>query len=421
MTSDASVAPRAETDALLVTERHLDAALANVSRAWREAFRFALGLKVGRLVIGLPDGRVLRFEGETPGPSGRIDVRRWRFARRVMLAGDVALGETYADGDWESPDVTGVVAVFAANPDLVDDFLARSPLLRLALRLRHLFVNRNTKRGSRRNIAAHYDLGNRFYERWLDRGMTYSSALFAPGDNDLESAQTRKYRALAEGMGVTPGESVLEIGCGWGGFAEYLAREKGARVTALTISREQHDFAARRIQEQGLAERVEIRFQDYRDEAGRYDRIGSIEMFEAVGERYWGRYFETLRTCLKPGGTAGLQIITIPDRFFEDYRRNVDFIRRHIFPGGMLPSPGKLAGLAAGAGLTGIGERVFGSDYAETLRRWRTSFETSWPHLEPLGFDERFRRLWRYYLAYCEAGFDVGTIDVRQMIYRAPA
>jgi cyclopropane-fatty-acyl-phospholipid synthase len=248
--------------------------------------------------------------------------------------------------------------------------------------------------------------------------MTYSSAIFAPGDNDLSAAQDRKYRALADSMGVRPGDHVLEIGCGWGGFAEYLGRERDARVTALTISREQYAYARERIGKAGLSDKVEIRFQDYRDETGLYDRIGSIEMFEAVGESYWPSFFRTLTERLKPGGTAGLQIITIPDRFFADYRQNVDFIRRHIFPGGMLPSPSRLGELAQGAGLRLEGERVFGGDYAETLRQWRQNFETAWPKLLPMGFDERFRRLWRYYLCYCEAGFDVETIDVRQLVYR---
>lgn len=390
----------------------------DLPRAMRAALSFAAGLRRGQMDLVMPDGRSFRVRGPEPGPEGVLEIRDWRFARRVMFAGDVGLGETYRDGVWDSPDVTAVVAVFAANPELVDNFLARSPLARIALQIRHLVLNRNTKSGSRRNISAHYDLGNRFYETWLDRGMTYSSAIFEPGDNDLTAAQDRKYRALADSMGVQPGEHVLEIGCGWGGFAEFLARERDARVTALTISREQYDYARERIAQAGLSDKVEIRFQDYRDETGIYDRIGSIEMFEAVGESYWPGFFRTLKDRLKPGGTAGLQIITIPDHFFEDYRRNVDFIRRHIFPGGMLPSPSRLGSLAREAGMTLEGERVFGPDYAETLRQWRHSFEASWPRLLPMGFDEQFRRLWRYYLSYCEAGFDVGTIDVRQLVYR---
>lgn len=405
----------------LLTASNVSQAIHHLPRIMQAALQFAVQIRRGQIDFVMPTGERFRITGPEPGPMAELQIRRWRFARRVMFAGDVGLGETYRDGDWDSPDVTAVVALFASNAELVDGFLARSPLARFLLQVRHLILNRNTKSGSKRNISAHYDLGNSFYERWLDRGMTYSSAIFAPGDNDLSAAQDRKYRVLADAMGVKPGDHVLEIGCGWGGFAEYLARERDARVTALTISREQYDYARARIAQAGLSDKVEIRFQDYRDETGVYDRIGSIEMFEAVGESYWPSFFRTLTDRLKPGGTAGLQIITIPDHFFDDYRNNVDFIRRHIFPGGMLPSPSKLAELARESGLNLEGEREFGGDYAETLRQWRQSFEAAWPRLMPLGFDEQFRRLWRYYLCYCEAGFDVGTIDVRQIVYRRPA
>jgi len=408
---------RSLPEAILLSPTGFDASTRGVPRMMRVALRFLLDMKTGSLVVAVPDGRRYRIAASMPGPNAEIIIRNMRFARRAMMMGDVGLGESYSDGDWDSPDVTAVVALFAANDALVEDFLKRSPVARLFLQIRH-FLNRNTKSGSKRNISRHYDLGNTFYQAWLDRGMTYSSALFAPGDNDLAAAQERKYRVLADAMGVKPGEHVLEIGCGWGAFAEYLARDRGAQVTALTISREQFDFAQKRIQAAGLNERVTIKFQDYRDERGIYDRIGSIEMFEAVGENYWRSFFRTLTERLKPGGTAGLQIITIPEHFFEDYRRNVDFIRRHIFPGGMLPSPERLRSLAREVGLGIEAERVFGADYAETLRQWRTAFEAAWPTLTPLGFDERFRRLWRYYLSYCEAGFDIGTIDVRQLVYR---
>lgn len=403
--------------AVVLTDANFASTTRAVPRASREVLRFVLGLSVGTVRIVLPDDRCFAVETGKSGPMAEIRIRNWRFARRVMFAGDVGLGDSYGDGDWDSPDVTEVVKLFAINEDLTANFLARSPIARLAFQLRH-FLNRNTKSGSQRNISAHYDLGNTFYSEWLDRSMTYSSAIFAPGDNDLSSAQTRKYRTLAESMGVKPNEHVLEIGCGWGGFAEFLAKERGAQVTALTISRQQFDYASRRMQEAGLNDRVTIKFQDYRDEGGIYDRIGSIEMFEAVGEGYWGTYFSTLRDRLKSGGTAGLQIITVADRFFEDYRRNIDFIRRFIFPGGMLPSPAKLAELARAHGLTEASDRSIRHDYAETLRQWRESFDTAWPRLQPMGFDERFRRLWRYYLSYCEGGFDAGSIDVHQLVYR---
>jgi cyclopropane-fatty-acyl-phospholipid synthase len=270
-----------------------DRQLAGLPRTTRMALRFLSGLGAGSLDVELPDGRRFAIAGSGPGPAAQIHIRRWRFARRALLKGDVGLGESYRDGDWDSPDVTALIALFAVNVPMTQGYLERSPLTRLALQLRHLVLNRNTRAGSKRNISAHYDLGNAFYSAWLDRSMTYSSAIFAEGDNDLESAQTRKYRELARAMGVEAGDHVLEIGCGWGGFAEYLAREHDARVTALTISREQHDYARERIRRAGLSDKVEIRFQDYRDERGTYDRIGSVEMFEAVGERYWPGFFTT--------------------------------------------------------------------------------------------------------------------------------
>jgi cyclopropane-fatty-acyl-phospholipid synthase len=294
--------------------------------------------------------------------------------------------------------------------------LGHAPIIRAWQAFRH-WLNRNSRAGSRRNIHAHYDLGNAFYAQWLDRSMTYSSALFDAAGRDLAAAQARKYQALCERTGIGPDDHVLEIGCGWGGFAEHVASRIGARVTALTISREQHEFARRRIAEIGLADRVEVRLQDYRDETGSYDRIASIEMFEAVGKEYWPTYFGQLRDRLKPGGTAGLQVITIRDEFFATYSREIDFIRRYIFPGGMLPTPSIMRDLGLRAGLPLVSERVFGLDYARTLAEWRDRFLQAWPTIRPLGFDERFKRIWQYYLCYCEAGFRAGSIDVRQMVF----
>jgi cyclopropane-fatty-acyl-phospholipid synthase len=246
--------------------------------------------------------------------------------------------------------------------------------------------------------------------------MTYSSALFEEHTTDLTSAQTNKYRRLAEAIDLKPGQKLLEIGCGWGGFAEFAAKQ-GAKVVGLTISQEQRDFAERRIHEAGLSEKVEIRLQDYRDERGGYDRIASIEMIEAVGEQFWPNYFSQLRDRLLPGGLAGIQAITIQDRLFPSYRRDVDFIQRYVFPGGMLPSPQVLKQLGEAFGVPVIRERIFGQDYAKTLAIWRSNFREAWPHLMPSGFDDRFRRLWEYYLSYCEAGFLSGNIDVRQVVF----
>jgi cyclopropane-fatty-acyl-phospholipid synthase len=276
-------------------------------------------------------------------------------------------------------------------------------------------LNRNSRKGSKKNIHAHYDLGNAFYNLWLDPGMTYSSALYTQPNQPLEAAQTAKYAALAEAIGVQSSHEVLEIGCGWGGFAEFVGREVGAKVQAITISQAQHDYAKRRVFEQGLAERVDIRLIDYRDVEGRFDRIASIEMFEAVGEAYWPTYFGKIGDLLQPGGRAGLQIITIADQLFDGYRSRPDFIQRYIFPGGMLPSENRLKAETDAAGLSWSGVRRFSHDYARTLRAWADAFDQRWDDVRRLGFDERFRRLWLYYLGYCEAGFRTGRTDVIQL------
>ncbi|MHB2166151.1 class I SAM-dependent methyltransferase [Alsobacter sp. R-9] len=407
-------------DTVDVTKDNLAQCIAGLPFAARQAFTLATRIAVGTLVVQLPDGRVFRFRGSRPGPEAEMIVRDLAFARHLIDGGDIGIGEAYLRGEWETPDLTRFLHLFCANHDIIATMLEGRPLVRLWQNFRH-WLNRNTKSGSRRNIHAHYDLGNRFYEAWLDRTMTYSAALFAEGDNDLSSAQRRKYAALAEKTAIGPDHHVLEIGCGWGGFAEYVAKEIGCRVTGLTISQEQYEYAKRRMFEQGLADRVEIRFQDYRDETGTYDRIASIEMFEAVGEQYWPVYFRQLSERLRGGGIAGLQVITIQDRFFEGYRAEMDFIRRYIFPGGMLPSPSIMQSLGEKVGLALRHEHIFGLDYAVTLEQWRERFRAAWPNLTGLGFDERFRRMWEYYLAYCEAGFRSGNIDVRQIVYAKPA
>lgn len=388
--------------------------------AARQALAFATKLEVGSLEIHLPDGRVLLAPGSLPGPDAVMHIRDLSFARRLLEGGDIGIAEAFLSGEWETPDLTRFLELFCANHHLIANMLEDRPLVRFWQRMRH-WMNRNTKAGSKRNIHAHYDLGNRFYESWLDGSMTYSSALYTQAGDDLATAQRRKYAALAETTRIDPSHHVLEIGCGWGGFAEFAAKDIGCRVTGLTISREQFHYAQKRIFEQGLNERVEIKLQDYRDERGMYDRIASIEMFEAVGKEYWPVYFRQLSERLKTGGVAGLQVITIQDRLFETYTREVDFIRRYIFPGGMLPSPGILKNLGDKAGLALKDERIFGLDYAATLAEWRERFRAAWPSLMPLGFDERFRRMWEYYLAYCEAGFRSGNIDVRQLVYAKTA
>ncbi|MCA1909975.1 MAG: cyclopropane-fatty-acyl-phospholipid synthase family protein [Magnetospirillum sp.] len=372
-------------------------------------------LRHGRLDLTLPSGRTHRLDGAEPGPQAALRVVRPRMVRRLLSGGAVGLGEAFMDGDWESPDLTALLELGDLNDRAHGQALDGHPLVRLGLRLWHRRRD-NSKSGSRRNIAAHYDLGNAFYAPWLDRGMTYSSALFNGRDDSLEAAQTRKYRALADDIGLRPGMRVLEIGCGWGGFAEIAARDYGAQVVGLTLSREQHGWASQRMADSGLADKVEIRLQDYRDVQGQFDRVVSIEMIEAVGERWWPTYFATLHDRLKPGGKAGLQAITIADDRFEAYRAGCDFIQRHVFPGGMLPSPGALERQARQAGLNLSTTRCFGADYDRTLALWHQSFVEAWPGLQPLGFDTRFRRLWEFYMAYCRAGFRTGAIDVRHLV-----
>lgn len=389
--------------------------LKNVPASFRLAARAALRMRLGRLGMSLPDGRRLVFEGDEPGPAAEINLKDWAFARRVIAGGPMGFAESYIAGEWDTPDLPGALALLSANLDKMRDALSHNPVVRAANRMVHA-LRRNTRAQAKRNIHAHYDLGNDFYALWLDRTMTYSSALYEGRARALEDAQTAKYRSLADRIDLGENNHVLEIGSGWGGFAEYAAKERGAKVTGVTISREQYDFSKARLQREGLSEKADIKLVDYRDVEGSFDRVASIEMFEAVGERYWPDYFAKIASALKPGGKAGLQIITIRDDIFEDYRRRVDFIQRHVFPGGMLPSVARLKTEVEKAGLAWRDALTFGTDYADTLAEWNRRFQRAWDDIVGLnqGFDERFRRLWRYYLAYCEAGFRTGRIDVGQ-------
>ncbi len=383
----------------------------------RFALAAAIHLPAGTLSVRIPDGRTFRVGGRRPGPNAELILHNWNLPRRAIANATIGVAESYMDGDWTSPDVTTFLELFLVNQEMGEKLAGGANWFISAIhRFRH-WLNENTRSNSRRNISAHYDLGNDFYAAWLDPGMTYSSAYYGEGANDLESAQHAKYRVLARDLGIKPGDSVLEIGCGWGGFAEFAASEIGCNVTGLTISRQQFDYAQQRVAEAGLGERVKIKFLDYRDEQGIYDHIVSIEMFEAVGEKFWPAYFGKLRSSLKPGGTAGLQIITMNDQGFDAYRRRPDFIQRYVFPGGMLPTPRHLLNLGKAHGLQLKGERVFAADYARTLSEWRSRFWASWEAIRLQGFDERFKRLWEFYLYYCEAGFRSEYIDVRQVVF----
>ena len=376
-------------------------------------------VSAGRLAVILPSGRKASYGGIAEGPEAALQIHHPRLVTRLLSGGDIGFAEGYMAGDWDSPDLTELFKLALANEHALTGVGSPSLVNRVLNRLLHA-LRANTRRGSRRNIAAHYDLGNAFYGLWLDRTMTYSSALFDRMDEPLEQAQMRKYRRLAEMLELAPGDHVLEIGCGWGGFAEIAARDFGCKVVCLTLSTEQAAYVRTRLAQAGLADRVEVRLQDYRDATGTFDKIASIEMFEAVGEAYWSVYMETLRARLKPGGRAALQVITIDEAWFASYRHNPDFIQRYVFPGGMLPSPGAFAQAAFAAGLEVAEKHFFGASYAETIRRWDSAFTANWESIRKQGFDDRFLRLWRYYLAYCTVGFDHGRIDVGQFLLTRP-
>jgi cyclopropane-fatty-acyl-phospholipid synthase len=388
-------------------------------RAAPAAFRTAVSIarrtwEAGSLTFVLPSGREIRVEGPAPGPDGRLIVRDFHFVDRVLAGADIGFGEGYMAGEWDTPNLSALLEVFTQNFDRLEQLVTGNPWVRTLNFLAHAF-NRNSKRGSKRNIVAHYDLGNAFYARWLDTGMTYSSARFERPGQSLQDAQRAKYAALARQIELRPDHHVLEIGCGWGAFAEFAAAEVGAKVTAVTISPAQYEFARERLFREGLAERAQVRLLDYRDVEGRFDRVASIEMFEAVGEAYWPRYFGKIREVLSPGGRAGLQIITIKDELFRVYRQRSDFMRKYIFPGGMLPCEARLRQETARAGLEWGAVSRFGQNYAQTLAEWGDRFEAAWEDIRALGYDERFRRLWRFYLSYCEAAFRTGRTDVVQL------
>ena len=382
-------------------------------------FRFAARVifqnwRIGILTLVLPDGREMRLEGAIEGPEARLVIRDYRFINRVMGTGTIGFGEGYMAGEWDTPDLSRALEVLAANFAQFDGVSFGNPFMTAVNLLGHT-LRGNTRWGSKRNIHAHYDLGNAFYSRWLDPTMTYSAARFSRPGEPLPEAQARKYRTLAQTMDLRAGHSVLEIGCGWGGFAEFAAREVGAQVKAITISEAQYNFAKERMFRLGLNEKADIQLIDYRDVAGTFDRVASIEMFEAVGERFWPTYFDKLRDSLNPGGQAGLQIITIRDELFEHYKRTPDFIQKYIFPGGMLPSEERLRAATDKAGLSWGPISRFGVCYADTLAEWGRRFEAAWEEITHLGFDERFRKLWRFYLSYCEAGFRTERTDVVQL------
>lgn len=368
-------------------------------------------VKFGQIQLALPDGEILTFGRKSPDGPAVLKVHNMAFFNRTLRQGAMGFAESYMDGEWSSPDLAKLLILLNSNMTMLQQSIGKNRFTQWINRIIHI-LRPNTREGAKRNIHAHYDLGNEFYALWLDATMTYSSALFRDSQQTLRDAQNEKYRALAASTDIGPDDHVLEIGCGWGGFAEFAAREIGCKVTGITISNEQLAFAKNRIAMAGLQDKVDFKFCDYRDLTEKYDRIVSIEMFEAVGESYWPTYFDQVHACLKPGGKAGLQIITIAKERFDSYRKKTDFIQRYIFPGGMLPSPERLDGEFANADLKLVAREDFAADYARTLAEWRHRFLEVWPEVQALGFDARFRNMWEYYLAYCEAGFTTRSIDV---------
>ena len=368
-------------------------------------------LQIGSLDVITPSGLHIHHDAPNPGPEAVIVIKRWRALRRITTRGDLGFAQGYIDEDWATPDLTKLIELASLNTDALAGVIDGFWPMRFLSRISHL-LRSNTRAGSRRNIAFHYDLGNDFYALWLDRTMTYSSALFTRGDMNLEQAQDAKLDRVADLLQLGPQQSVLEIGCGWGALSRKLASEQGASVTALTLSKEQRAHARSAAEKHGLGDQINIQLEDYRDVVGTFDRIVSIEMLEAVGEAYWPAYFSALRRCLKPGGRAVLQVITIAEDRYHSYRAGADFIQTNIFPGGMLPTKSLLRSHIEAAGLTPAHSECFGPSYARTLAEWRIRFHQAWPQIEKLGFDDRFRRTWDYYLCYCEAGFRTGAIDV---------
>ena len=391
--------------------------------AARAALKMLLRLKHGTLMVKLPDGSVQRF-GNGQAPMANLHLLNWNVCAAALRSGDIGFAESFIAGDWTTPHLTELLRVFIVNRKEVEDVFYGTWLGRLAYRVKHL-LNRNTKANSQKNIHAHYDLGNAFYELWLDGTMNYSSAIFETPETSLKEAQHAKVRRALRMARVMPGARVLEIGCGWGALAEKAVKEFDASVVGVTLSTEQLDWARTRMQREGVSDQTDLRLQDYRD-IGRttpdepFDAICSIEMVEAVGREYWPEYFQTVARLLKPGGHACIQSIVIADELFERYISCTDFIQQYVFPGGCLPCPTEFRAQAAAAGLEVVDEFSFGQDYARTLKIWRDEFMAQESRVMQLGFDRRFMRIWEFYLGYCEAAFKESNTDVVQYTLRKP-
>jgi cyclopropane-fatty-acyl-phospholipid synthase len=367
-------------------------------------------IEQGQIVVELPSGEKIEHAGRLAGPRADLAIKRWRALRRLAIEGDVGFASSYIDGDWTSSDLTSLIELAAANSRSFLKSISGSAPYRIFNWLAHR-RRANSSTGARRNIEAHYDLGNDFYRLWLDAQMVYSSAIYEGPQATLEDSQETKLERIVDRLGVEAGARVLELGCGWGALAAKMAK-RGAKVTGLTLSPSQLQSARALARSQTLEDRLDLRLQDYRDVGGRYDRIVAVEMIEAVGREYLPKFFDQIRERLEPGGRCVLQAITIAEERFADYCRNPDFIQRHIFPGGFLPTKTLMRETLERAGLALASAETFAESYALTLSEWRRRFLAAWPEIERVGFPSSFKRMWEFYLCYCEAGFRAGAIDV---------
>ena len=370
-------------------------------------------IRKGSVTIVTPEEKFLKYTGIEEGEHVSIRINEWKFCEDIFMKGDIGLGESYISGYWDCGNINNLIKFGIENYNELERVIKGSLLKILFFRIKH-FLNRNSRKGSLKNVHAHYDIGNEFYQLWLDPSMTYSSAIFNSTDEELLSAQENKYERILKKLKLKNGDHILEVGCGWGGFMEYAARN-GFKVTGVTISKEQYEFAKKRLSKFGNLAKVKL--QDYRDIDGKYNHIVSIEMFEALGEKYWKKYFKMLFSILKPGGKLIIQSITINNNDFFSYRKCSDFIQQYIFPGGMLPSPKILKDVAVKQGFIYSEDLEFGRDYGITLKRWEENFSSVLSKVKKLGFDDKFIRTWRFYLKYCQGGFEANKISVFQFSF----
>ena len=368
----------------------------------------------GSIILEWPNGNINEIKASQDGPNAKLILHDNQVAKEIIKGGSMKFAELYISKKVSTDNLTNLIHYFAVNNDQAENTLKISFIKNLFNKFIH-FQNKNTENQAKKNISRHYDLGNKFYEYWLDKSMTYSSAIFHDKSIEIEDAQNNKYKKLAELSSINNGDEVLEIGCGWGGFAEFLGKNYDCKVTAITISEEQFKFATKRIKKAKLDEKVKIVFCDYRNLSGKFDKIISIEMFEAVGSEYWSAFFKKVESVLKPKGSISLQLITIDDKIYDVYKINPDFIQKYIFPGGMLPSMKVLKNILGNTSLNIKSIDSYANDYAKTLNIWNKQFNQNWSKIEKLGFDERFKLLWNYYLSYCEGGFLSKNIDLKQI------